>query len=151
MNRLLLLRHCCFKAMCHNFPVKRAAAIVKAKPNSSCPVLQDFTLSAILLYIPVIPNRGSQLAFLRLLLTFENPTKILKKSIYNKKIKFIFKNYPCLPWSLEFIIKMRGKLWIDCYCYVTVVSKQCVITFQLRHVYTGRNRHDATQPILFVT
>jgi len=34
-------------------------------------------------YIPVIPNRGSQLAFLRLSLTLENPTKNIKKSIYN--------------------------------------------------------------------
>jgi len=62
----------------------------------------------------VIPNRGSQLAFLQLSLTLENPTKNIKKSIYNntKKIKFIFKNYPCLAWSLdkEFTIKMRGKL-----------------------------------------
>jgi len=62
----------------------------------------------------VIPNRVSQLAFLRLSLTLENPTKNIKKSIYNniKEIKFIFKICPCLAWSLdkEFIIRMRGKL-----------------------------------------
>ena len=44
------------------------------------------------LFNSVVPNRGSQLAFLRLLLTFENPTKIFKKSIYYKKMKFKFKN-----------------------------------------------------------
>jgi len=62
----------------------------------------------------MIPNRGSQLTFLLLSLTLENPTKNIKKSICNnkRKMKFIFKNYPCLAWSLdkEFIIKMRGKL-----------------------------------------
>ena len=58
-------------------------------------------------YIAVIPNRGSQLAFLRLSLTFENPTKNIKKSNCNSKI--------ILAWlggfekSLYFIVKIRGK------------------------------------------
>jgi len=51
VKRLLLLRHCCLKATCHNFPVERAAAAVKAKPRSSCPVVLDSIFVNYLLHL----------------------------------------------------------------------------------------------------